>query len=134
MKLPYKISYTHKVKGGSAKMFFVKINPKYKDDEGLHAHEYEHVVQWYKLSFMCIVILLGLAVIHSDQLFYFAPLALTAHGLAYTYITKYRQYCEVKAFKEQVIRSPKHLDYYAEALANNYRLSLRLDEAKALLR
>ena len=133
MKLPYKISYTHSVKGGSARMFWVKINPKFQYDAGLHAHEYEHVKQWYKMSFMLGVILLGLSAIYSQNLLVLTPLIFTAHGLAYTYITNYRKYCEVKAFKEQLKHSPNDLDYFAKYLSTWYNLSIRLDEAKKLL-
>ena len=136
MNLPYKISYTNAVKGGDAKMCFVRINPKYKNDTGLHAHEYEHVKQWYKSVLMFSVILLGLAAIYSQDLMIMAPLVILPHGLAYTYITKYRQYCEVRAFKEQLKHSTQEgdLDFFANYLASNYNLSLRVGEAKELLK
>ena len=114
-------------------MIWVKINPKFQYDTGLHAHEYEHVKQWYKMSFMLGVILLGLSAIYSQNLLVLTPLIFTVHGLAYTYITKYRQYCEVQAFKEQLKHSPDDLDYFAKYLSAWYKLDITGETAKKLL-
>ena len=135
MKLPHKISYTNSVKGGDSKLWFIRINPKHQYDTGLHAHEYEHVVQWHKMTLMFTVLVLGLSAIYSQELLYLMPLVILPHGLAYTYITKYRQYCEVKAFKKLLKHNTNEgdLDFFAEYLASNYNLSLRVEEAKKLL-
>ena len=133
MPLPHKISYTNAVKGGESNLLFVRINPKYKDDDGLHAHEYEHVLQWYKMTFILAVLLLGASVIYSEQLLVAAPFIITVHGLAYTFIKDYRQYCEVRAFKEQLKHSPNDLDFFADYLATSYNLKLTTEEARKLL-
>jgi hypothetical protein len=51
MILPHLTIYTDNLPpnvGGTAQGFLVKIRPKYKDDVGIHNHEYKHVKQWYK--------------------------------------------------------------------------------------
>jgi len=40
-----KVFYTRWVKGGMAPLFCILINPKYRDDAGLMAHERHHIAQ-----------------------------------------------------------------------------------------
>lgn len=44
---------------GEAKYCFMNIKPKYKDDVGLHVHEYGHVKQWW--AWMVVFAMLAVA-------------------------------------------------------------------------
>lgn len=49
--LPAFVTYTDDLPdnvGGRANGLRVRIRPRFKDDLGLHEHEYEHVRQWYR--------------------------------------------------------------------------------------
>ena len=133
MKLPHKVSYTHSVKAGDAHLWNIRINPKYKDDAGLYAHEYEHIKQWYKSVLLLGIILLGLAVIFSADLLYVAPVIVPVHGVLYRFSSAYRAYCEAEAFKAQLKHYPEQIDFFAEFLAGNYDLGITVAEAKTLL-
>jgi hypothetical protein len=123
------VRYTDKVKGGhKMKMLpFIEINPKYKNDKGLHAHEYEHVKQYFMLGIPAFIICLLL----SNWLV--AVIALIAtHDVLYTFIRGYRQWCEVTAFRKQLkmggdIYKASHL------LASGYDLSITEKQAYTLL-
>ncbi len=134
MKLPHKVSYTMGVRGGDAKLFYVRINPKYKDDKGLHAHEYEHVKQWYKMTLICSAMMLGVMAIFSTDFWVLLPMCATVHGLLYTFSTAYRLYCEEHAFKAQMKHNPDSLDFFADALASYYDLSITVEQAKSILK
>lgn len=133
MKLPHSITYTTKVKAGSAYMFMVRINPKYKNDFGLHAHEFEHVRQWYKSMFVAAPLLIGLLLIDFNFIV-LAPLFLMAHNILYKQSQAYRLDCEVSAFKKQMAQydDPNYV-YFSEMLASNYRLGITFAQARELL-
>ena len=59
--------YTDKVAAGDRIRFtpVIRINPRYKSDKGLHAHEQAHVAQW-----VAVAILTGVPVLLPDQLVY----------------------------------------------------------------
>ena len=133
MKLPHSLTYTTKVKAGSAYTCFVRINPKYKNDFGLHAHEFEHVRQWYKSLFVAMPLLIGLMLIDFNFIV-LAPLFLMGHNILYRLSQYYRLECEVKAFKKQMAKydNPNY-EYFSEMLASNYELGITFAQARGLL-
>jgi hypothetical protein len=112
----YSLKYTDKMKeglGGYARLWFVRIRPKYKDDQGILAHELEHVRQWW-----CNPI---------------------GHGLMYLFIKSYRRWAEVRAYKIQLALPPANggehfLKHFAGALSTKYGLKISVEEAERLLR
>lgn len=86
MRYPTWTIYTDNIPvgfGGYAKAFVIFLRTKYRDDDGIHAHESEHVRQWYVGVMIGILAALAIASISSV----WWPLALTAgcalHPLAY---------------------------------------------------
>lgn len=121
------VIYTDKVEGGQrVKMLpLIKINPKYKDNKGLHDHEYEHVKQYL------VGLAIGLTTFPITGIFS-VLIGMCLHDMAYTFIRKYRQWAEVKAFKVQM-KDGGSIDLAAKHLAEDYDLNISIEEAKRLL-
>jgi hypothetical protein len=120
--------------GGTAQGPYIRIRPKYKDDKGIHAHEMEHVRQWWVLTIFSAFFLLAGAE-YLQQPLWIAIASVGVHGLLYTLIPKYRLWCEVQAYKAQQAhyeddRTPK----FAKWIATVYRLDVTPEEAEKLLR
>lgn len=103
--LPAIVIYTDRLKfwqAGAANAMIVRIRPHYKNDEGLLAHELEHVKQAYR----------GILIIHA-LLYLFAP--------------KYRFWAEVQAYRKQLtLSADKKTDSvkYARAISQKYRIDI----------
>lgn len=110
--LPTPVFYTDIIEpwGGKQILCFVLIRPKYRDDEGIHLHELEHVEQAWRL------LLIG-------------------HSLAYLLSKKYRLWAEVSAYRRQIEAYGPAVDitWAVNALVNKYRLGITEDEAFSLL-
>ena len=92
---------------GTAKFWFIKIRPEYKDDIGLFEHEKEHVRQFWMFSIF--------------------------HCLAYGRLKRYTLWCEVRAYRKQLRYSPENLEKYGGFISTKYGLDITKDEASALL-
>lgn len=120
--------------GGEARGPLVRIRPEYRADQGIHAHEIEHVRQWWTLGLLAVVMIAALPSAAS-----FAPLGFLAHPLAYALWRRYRMWAEVQAYREQMRHPDRHgglltLEDAAERLANpRYRLGITPTEARRLL-
>lgn len=112
----YSLKYTDNIKegfGGYARAWFIRIRPKYINDEGILEHEKTHVHQfWRTLGF---------------------------HGLLLL-SKKYRFKIEVEAYKKQLLFPPAilgsreiYINHYASALALKYNLGITIEEAKEAL-
>lgn len=115
--------------GGCANAFVVRIQPKYRNDAGIHRHEYAHVWQWW--SGVAIGAFAAVLLSHTG----YWPLALIAgamlHPLAYLLFDEYRLYAEASAYAEQMDADGANLDVLAHRLISpRYKLGLRLDEAR----
>ena len=82
----------------------IVIQPKYKDDKGLLKHELAHVKQWYRGG-------------------------LLIHTLRYKRSRRYRLYCEVEAYKEQMKYGMSIEDIALKLTWDRYRLGLTYDQA-----
>jgi len=136
MKLPHWIRYTDKVKQGEARLFTISINPAKRGDIGLYTHEYEHIKQWY----LCLVMgfLLALSVyLLIDNLtasLFLAAVSISLKGILYSYVKPFRKWAEVKAFRAQIkVTEGEHVDFFANALANDYKLNISYGKALQLL-
>jgi hypothetical protein len=87
----------------------ILIRPHKRGDEGLYRHELTHV--WQSLA--------GLLVVHA---------------LLYLLVPRYRLWCEVQAYREQLKYSPGREALFAKFIAEKYRLNIAAAEAEKLLR
>ena len=139
MKLPHIVNYNTRPKmGGEANLFVVNIRPEYKNDVGLHVHEYTHVVQWY----ICLALTLLLALISllspatTPLSILLAIISPATHSLLYSLVPKYRLKCEVSAYRKQLARYPTNTsnEFAIEALTTKYNLKISREEAVRLLK
>lgn len=129
MTLPHKVKYTDKVVGGDAKYFRIRINPKYKDDAGLMAHEYEHIVQWYKSVAVLSALVVLISIFSLPYAIALSPIVFFGHNILYR-SKFYRKYCETRAIREQLKHySPSMLDWGAERLSKDYNLDISKEQA-----
>lgn len=118
--------------GGCAGAFVVRIRPKYRDDAGLHAHEDEHVRQWYMGVLIGVLVALAILLIPAIWSAWW-PLALIAgcflHPLAYL-LPYYRLWAEARAYRIQLKHYPDDRSrLFAGFLASKYRLEITPGEA-----
>lgn len=130
MKLPYYLQVTDKVEYADSKMFRVRINPEYRDNAGLIAHEETHVMQWYMVFVPLMVLAICCWFIYrQDAALVLGVMAFTLKDLMYTFIPKARLYLEIEAHKAQMdaVNSINY-EYYAELIANNYGLDVEVSD------
>lgn len=123
------IIYSNRIKGGmKVKMLpLVLINRKHKGDKGLRAHELHHL----KLHWAWFLVV-GTILILTTHLVVAILVATSAHDIVYTFISKYRCWTEVQAYRRQLTYGGS-INKAAIALVNNYDLKLTHAEAVALL-
>jgi hypothetical protein len=137
MTLPHLTIYTDNLPpnvNGRTNAFVVRIQPRCKDDVGVHNHEYTHVKQWYKVLAIWLAFSALLVAGTYDSLGYtLAPIAVAGiglHGLLYMFVRSYRLEAEAQAYAEQV-RSGADLDDMANDLAGDiYKLGITQEQAK----
>lgn len=131
------LKYTDKLAegfGGEACGPLIKIRPKYASDDGLLEHEKVHVRQWYFVVIVALVVVALLALLVSTSLLVLVGSTPFVHGLMYRYIRRYRQSCEVEAYKRQIaVGGYISTNFASTALAEKYKLGLSLSQAKSLL-
>ena len=122
--------------GARAIMFLVLIRPKYRDDKGIHAHEYTHVKQWYKWTALWAMLVTLALLALPEYVNIIAPLyglSLGIFPVMYSLITSFRLESEAEAYAAQV-KAGADLNKMAKHLANpNYKLGISEEEAKAEL-
>ena len=115
------------------------IRPKYKDDKGLHEHEATHFAQWATLTAIgpvSAIVAYG-AQIEAVQPYLLAILLVPSlfHGVLYKFISRYRQACEVSAYKEQLKAYPDdRSELFGGFLASKYDLDVTHTQAIKLLK
>ena len=81
----------------------VFVRPKYKDDQGIHQHEFLHIRQAWANPW---------------------------HGLMYKHLDWYKLKCEVECYKEQAKHYPDdRRPLFAEFIARDYGLAVTQEEA-----
>jgi hypothetical protein len=119
--------------GGTAQGPIIRIRPKYKDDKGIHAHELEHVKQWW-IATIVSAVLLAAGLYHFQEPLWGAIGSIGTHGLLYKLIPAYRLWAEVQAHKVQLQYSPTALSHFAKRIATKYDLDITAEEAENRLR
>jgi hypothetical protein len=123
--------------GGYAKWFYIAIRPKYKDDKGIHAHELEHVKQWWIVTLLTAAIICGLVwYTQAPTVYYnYALISPMVLGLLYDSVDKVKLWCEVWAYKAQLKHySDDRTPLFAKFIAKDYGLKITEEEALKLLR
>lgn len=115
------------------------IRPKYRDDAGLKAHEAIHAAQWMMMAAIGPVCagVAYLAQIDAAQPYLLAVLLVPAlfHGVLYKAVARYRQACEVAAYKAQLKCYPDdRTELLAGFLASKYGLNIGHTAAIKLLK
>jgi hypothetical protein len=123
------VTYTKSVTNADRVRFtpVIRINPKYKGDKGLLAHEQVHVLQWLAVGFS-----VGLPLLVFTNWLVALCVAITAHDVLYHFVRKYRLHAEVMAFKKQLHHGGS-VELAAAHLANDYDLNVTKAEARRLL-
>lgn len=132
MKLPYYLQVADAVKYADSKLCRIRINPDYENHEGLMAHEYEHVKQWYAV-FLPLILAAIITWLSGAKVFAIAlaVLAILGKDLAYTFIRRVRFELEARAYRKQLeVQGPQNLEVFAKALAENYDLGITIEEAR----
>jgi len=139
VKLPHLVIYTDRLAegvGGTANGPIVRIRPEYRADAGIHAHEYQHVIQWYAegLVGMLLVALLARAGGCTWPLaFAIAPAGMATHSLGYALFVSHRLWSEVQAYKVQMRHGLNLDDAVARLMSPRYKLGLHYNDARRLL-
>lgn len=92
---------------GKANGPVIRILKKYKDDQGLLAHEKVHVRQWW--------------------------MTLGLHSILYLLSDRYKLWAEVEAYKEQLKHTPSSALQFAGFIAEKYGLDVSVNKALELL-
>ena len=115
--------------GGCANACVVRIRTKYRNDAGIHAHEAEHVRQWWMgvlIGALAALALITLPVPENRSEWW--PLALIAggalHPLAYL-LPRYRLWAEARAYHIQATHYPDdRTRLFAGFIVANYGLEI----------
>ena len=120
--------------GGTAQGPLIKLLPKNQHDTGLIEHEKTHVRQWYAVLALGLMVSALLALLLSPTFWIGCAVAPSLHPLLYKFISPYRRWCEVKAYRKQFATEVYDgNDFAVTTLVEKYDLNLSADEAKALL-
>ena len=119
--------------GGCANGPIVRIRTKYRNDTGIHAHEAEHVRQWWVGVLLGALAALTISSIPSQWSAWW-PLALISgaglHPLAYLLLPRYRLWAEARAYRIQLAHYPDdRTRLFAGFIAERYGLRVSVDEA-----
>lgn len=126
--------------GGCANAFVVRIRNKYRDDAGLHAHEYEHVRQfwlWVALGALGAIALAFMPTMAAYSALWLDALlaGFALHPIAYLMVPRYRLWAEARAYRVQATYYPDdRRKLFAAFIATNYDLSVTVDEAESAIR
>lgn len=116
---PYLFSYSDSLKewqGGVCRYSIIPIvliRPKYRNDPGLHAHELQHVHQFYHNGLWC-------------------------HARKYKKDMGYRLRCEVEAYSAQIRQYPppewgRHISYFAKRITEVYNITTPYENVRLML-
>lgn len=121
--------------GGMAYGPYIAIRPKYRDDMGIHAHELEHVKQWWVVSLASALAigLLAYAMLGAEYVG-LALLGFAVHPVAYKLVSEYRLHCEIEAYRQQAKHYPgDRMPLFAGYIAEKYGLPITPEVALKLL-
>jgi len=111
---------------GCVKALCILIKPEYSNDEGLYQHELTHIHQWISLSLLPFLIGVTIGYVYEEYLYFITGffIGISLHPLFYKFITSYRMYTELEAYKVQMLYPDKSGNRLSSENAA-YRLSLQ---------
>ena len=119
--------------GGYARWFYVAIRPKYREDKGIHAHELEHVKQWWLTTILAAVII-GAICYANGFSYVYTGLALAVYQILYSLIPLFKLHCEVEAYRQQLKHyTDDRTALFAKSIAEKYGLKITAERAERLL-
>lgn len=120
----YYLKVTDKVKFADSKLCRIRINPAFKDNKGLIAHEEMHVKQWYAFMLPLLAVAAFLWFNYrQDAGLAVAILAIFAKDLLYTISSRVEYELEVMAYREQVkhaVDKPKAAEHFADVIIEHH--------------
>jgi hypothetical protein len=121
--------------GGYAKWFYIAIRPKYREDKGIHAHELEHVKQWWITTILAALAIAGVCY-YQQAPYWYCLLSLVAFDLLYSTFQRFKLQCEVWAYREQLKHYPDdRTALFAKFISTKYGLEgVSQEYAERLLR
>lgn len=136
---PTLLSYTDGMdekNGGETKFFLAKIRPKYKDDKGLHEHEYLHVAHWWIIVLTWVIGCVAVWYLSGSLLaLQLSPLGLSIYGILYRFVPVFRLWAEVECYKLQAeFYKDDRTPLFAKYISENYGLDISKDNALKLLK
>lgn len=136
---PTLLSYTDDMdekNGGETKFFLAKIRPKYKDDKGLHEHEYLHVTHWWVTVLAWVIGCVAVWYLSGSLLaLQLSPLGLGIYGVLYNSVSRFRLWTEVVCYKRQAKFYPDdRKPLFAKYISEDYDLDISKETALKLLK
>ena len=120
----YYLKVTDKVEFADSKLCRIRINPSFKGNKGLLAHEEMHVKQWYAFMLPLLVVAAFLWFNYRQDVgLCVALLAIFAKDLLYTAVPRIRYELEVMAYREQVKHAAdkaKAAEHFADIIIEHY--------------
>jgi hypothetical protein len=124
--------------GGCANGPVVRIRTKYRADTGIHAHEAEHVRQWWMgvlIGALAALTILLTPTIWSAWWPLVALSGIGLHPLAYLLLPRYRLWAEARAYRIQLKHYPDdRTELFAGFIAGRYGLMVSAEEVLLLLK
>ena len=107
--------------GGHQKGILVTIDPKYRNDAGLHAHEYRHVSHFYICAIIAMLLVWFLIPEWDIRAIALPIAAFSYHILMMTFLT-FRMWAEIDCYRIQIRTNgqQEHADLYASWFAKYY--------------
>lgn len=135
---PYLLSFSDNLPegvGGRATMFFVRIRPKYKDDEGIIKHECFHIMMYWLIT-LPLLILVGVGGFFNEIVWAAAFLVPSFEPIFYQFFSLYQKWVEIRAYRRQLKYPPANSNkegyitmYYAPALVSKYGFKMTMEGA-----
>lgn len=132
MKIPHILKYDSG-DGGRAFGPLIRINKSMKHDEGLLAHEIEHVKQWWVVSIICAVLWFAFVPMHGLGIV-FAWLPLTVYQLLQE-IPPIQKLIELRCWRVQLSKYGEcRANQAAKLFSTKYHFKISEEEAYQLLK
>lgn len=124
--------------GGETSLCLMTIDPKYKDDKGLYAHEHRHIVHWWICTIISFIAFYFAAPFLGQYTVIFIALPLFVYQLIQE-IPKVRLWVEIDCYVAQLKQykgehQEKNIKYFAKILSSQYNVNSTEKEVYTLLK
>lgn len=104
--------------GGYQKGPFVVIDPKYRNDRGLHAHEYRHILHFYLIALVSLIVLWYILPLGTDVKIVSTPLAIAMYHVLMATSSSFRMWAEIDCYRRQLKVTDVNVLHYAKLYAS----------------